>query len=98
MHVAPPEVVNNTEHHQFEIRIGEDIARLSYRVRDRDIELIHTEVPRVLEGQGFANELAQAALEYAAREKLRVIPTCPFVRSYLRRHANYQKLTERTDD
>jgi hypothetical protein len=98
MQVGPPDVVNNTELHQFEIRFGDDVARLRYAIREHDLELIHTEVPRSLEGQGFAGELAKAALEYAARRRLRVIPTCPYVRSYLHKHAEYARLTERRDD
>jgi uncharacterized protein len=98
MRVPPPDVVNNREGHQFEIRIDDDVARLKYAIRDRTIELIHTEVPARLGGQGLADELARTALEFAREQSLRVIPTCPFVRAFLKRHAEYTKLTERTDD
>ena len=98
MQLPPPEVVNNREGRQFEIHVDDDVARLKYEVRGRDIELIHTEVPARLSGQGFANELARAALEYADEHKLRVIPTCPFVRGFLKKHDEYKKLTTRRDD
>jgi len=93
-----PEVVNNQQRRQFEIPNGEHIARLTYRQRDGVLELIHAEVPRVLEGQGFAKRLTVAALEYAATQSLLVKPTCPFVQSFLRRHPEYEKLTGRRDD
>jgi uncharacterized protein len=98
MRVPPPQVVNNVEGHQFEIRVDDQVARLNYKIGDRQIELIHTEVPASLGGQGLANELARAALEFAAHQSLRVIPTCPFVRAFLKRHDEFAKLTERTDD
>jgi uncharacterized protein len=98
MRVPPPEVVNNREGHQFEIHVDDDVARLKYEIRDREIELIHTEVPARLGGLGLANELARSALDFAAQHSLRVIPTCPFVRAFLKRHDKYTKLTERTDD
>jgi hypothetical protein len=98
MRVPPPQAVNNVEGHQFEIRVDDQIARLKYEIRGGEIELIHTEVPAALGGQGVANELARGALEFAAQHSLRVIPTCPFVRAFLKRHDEYAKLTERTDD
>ena len=98
MRGGSPEVVNNHELRRFEIRIGDEVAQLTYKVRGSAIELIHTEVPLDLEGQGFGNELARAALEYAAAQKLEVIPSCSFLRSYMRRHSGQEKLTERTDD
>lgn len=98
MRAPPPDVVNNREGHQFEIRIDDDVARLRYAIRDGAIELIHTEVPARLGGQGLGNELARASLEFAREQKLHVIPTCPFVRSFLKRHDEFSKLTERADD
>jgi len=93
------EVSNNAALRQFEIRDGDQVARLTYRMRDSGVvELIHTEVPKALEGRGFANRLAAAALEYAERQSLRVIPTCPFVAAYIQRHPEQAKLTYRTDD
>jgi uncharacterized protein len=98
MHIPPPDVVDNKESHQYEIRVGDDLARLRYRLHDGEIELIHTEVPKALEGQGLASALAKTALEHAAAQRLRVIPTCPFVRSYIARNAAYARLTQRSDN
>ena len=98
MQLPPPEVIDNREGHQFEIHVDDDVARLRYALRDGEIELIHTEVPKRLGGQGLGNELARYALEYADEHNLRVIPTCPFVRSFLKKHDEYKKLTTRRDD
>jgi predicted GNAT family acetyltransferase len=98
MRVPPPEAVNNVEGRQFEIRVDDQVARLNYKITDGKIELIHTEVPAALGGQGLANQLARTALDFAAQHSLRVIPTCPFVRAFLKRHDEYAKLTERTDN
>ncbi len=95
MQPAESEVVNNHERHQFEIRSGEHLARLTYEQRDGVLELIHTEVPRELGGQGFANRLAVAALDHAASQSLLVKPTCPFVQTFLKRHPEYASLVVR---
>lgn len=88
------QVIHNVEAHQFEARVDGQLALLAYSERDGVIDMRHTEVPAALEGHGVANELAQTALEYAREKKLRVIPTCPFVRSYIRRHPQYADLTK----
>ena len=87
------QVIHNVEEHQFEARVDGQLALLAYSERDGVIDMRHTEVPAALEGHGVANELAKTALEYAREKKLRVIPTCPFVRSYIRRHPQYANLT-----
>ena len=88
------QVLNNVEAHQFETRVDGQLALLAYSERAGVIEMLHTEVPPAFEGHGVGNELARAALEYARAKKLRVIPTCPFVRSYIRRHPQYAELTK----
>jgi predicted GNAT family acetyltransferase len=47
---------------------------------------VHTEVPSTLQGRGLAGRLAKAAFEAAQAEGLRVVPLCPFVKSYLAKH------------
>jgi len=85
-------VVHNPAELRFEIQVGEDLAELLYQ-RDGDaIVFHHTFVPPALEGQGIGSQLAQAGLEYAKTNSLRVIPLCSFVESYIRRHPEYQSL------
>jgi uncharacterized protein len=90
--VAQPVVVHNATANQFEVAIDGDTATLVYQLTPGVIDLQHTSVPDTLRGKGLANALAHAALEYARGAKLKVIPTCPFVRTYLRRHPEYADL------
>ncbi len=87
-------VTNNVADSQFEIRADAGTARLAYSERDGKLYIIHTEVPKALEGQGYAGALAKAALEHAKANNLRVIPWCPFVQSWLRRHPEYESLVD----
>ena len=79
-------VVNNPEKHQFEIKLGQELGLLTYREHGAQIVLLHTEVPESHRGKGFADKLAKAALEYAKQNNLAVVPSCRFVRAYLKRH------------
>ena len=85
-------VTNNEVAQQFEVDVGGLLARLVYERTGGRIILIHTEVPAALEGRGIGSLLARTALDDAGARQLRVVPRCPFVRSYIERHPEYRGL------
>jgi uncharacterized protein len=88
------QVKDDVEAHRYEIDVDGQIATLAYQRRDSAIALIHTEVPVALRGRGLADGLAGFALDRARAAGLRVIPVCPFVKAYLKRHPDYQSLAQ----
>jgi predicted GNAT family acetyltransferase len=87
---AEADVVHDAAEHRFQIEAPEGTGLLEYRMKDpRTIVLVHTEVAPALSGKGIASRLAHHALEYARAHQLQVIPVCPFVRAYLKRHPEY---------
>ena len=92
--MTPEDVTRNEAANRFEAEINGELAQTQYVRRGKKILFTHTEVPRALEGQGVGNALARAALEYAKREGLRVVPLCPFIAAYIKRHKEYQPLVE----
>jgi predicted GNAT family acetyltransferase len=91
---SPVQVTNNAADGQFEIHAEDKVATLAYTEREGKIYLIHTEVPKPLEGRGYASALAKTALDYAREHQLTVVPFCPFVRAYLQRHPEYSSLVK----
>ncbi|MEO5923183.1 MAG: GNAT family N-acetyltransferase [Bryobacteraceae bacterium] len=87
-------VVHNPEHSRFEIVEEGKTAELVYRLQPGRIVFIHTGVPAELEGRGFAKDLAVTGLQYARDQGLKVIPLCPFVASYIKRHPEYLDLVD----
>ena len=86
-------VIHNESDHRFEVNLRDGgLAQLASTRRDSSLDLAHTEVPRQWEGRGIAAELTCIALEYALQHRLSVIPSCPYVQVYLRRHPEYQTL------
>jgi uncharacterized protein len=85
-------VSHNPAAGQFEIRTESGTALLRYAHRGPDLDLLHTEVPAPLEGEGYGGALAKAALDFAQAERMKVIPSCPFVTSYIERHPEYAGL------
>ena len=56
---------------------------------------MHTGVRDEYEGQGLAGKLAAHVLDEARAEGIEIGATCPYVRSYLERHPEYQDLLAR---
>jgi predicted GNAT family acetyltransferase len=65
---------------------GELAGVLEYVVKRGRIALVHTEVAPAFEGRGVGAALARFALDDARARGLRVIASCPYVRSYLAKH------------
>lgn len=77
---------------RYVIRVDGHEAELIYRREPGAIRLVHTGVPRELEGHGIAARLAQHALDAARADGLAVIPSCPYVRAYIEQHPAYADL------
>jgi uncharacterized protein len=79
-------VTHNEAKGQFEITLGNEKALLQYHRTDHSITLVHTEVPQASRGRGLGNQLIRAALDFAQFNRLKVVPVCPFVKAYLKKH------------
>ena len=80
-------VRDNPEELRYEIlRDGELLGEILYRTRPGAVVLVHTEVEPSAEGQGVGGRLVAGALEDIRSRGLRVVPVCPFVAAYIRRH------------
>lgn len=92
-------VINNEEAHRFEANVNGLRALLTYRRFPDKIIIIfdHTEVPPPLEGKGLAAKLTRTALDFARANHLRVVPLCPYVATYIRRHSEVQDLVSAGD-
>ena len=89
---SPIVVTRNDNEHRYEVKVDRQLAILTYRLHGDQIVFLHTGVPAVLEEHGIASKVALFALEEARSQHLTVIPRCPFVASYIRRHQEYLSL------
>ena len=89
---SAPIVIHKRDEQRYEVKIDEQLAVLTYKQQAGRVIFVHTGVPLALEGRGIANQLALFALEEARSQHLTVVPLCPFVASYIRRHQEYLPL------
>lgn len=92
--ISKIDVVHNVEKKRFEMQLGEQLAKVQYILGSSEIIFTHTEVPEAFEGQGIAGKIAKVALDYAKNSGMRVRPMCPYIAAYIKRHPEYQSITE----
>jgi len=85
-------LVNNETNHQYEFHVGELVPKIEYIKSGNKIYLTHTEVPAELEGQGIASDLVKKVLADIQQNDLKVVPLCPFVDKYIKRHPEWEIL------
>lgn len=90
---GPVTVRDNPAKDQFEIWVGDALAGVTtYRLTGSDLSLLHTEIDPAFEGRGLGSVLVRGALNGAAGRGLGVLPYCPFVLRYVRRHPDHLHL------
>ena len=87
-------VTNNETEQRYEVEVDGSLAVVQYEQRGNEIIIRHTVVPEALEGRGVGSALARSALEDARARDLTVVPICPFVSAYIRKHPEYLALVE----
>ncbi|GAA0949338.1 GNAT family N-acetyltransferase [Nonomuraea longicatena] len=90
------EVVDDPDQSRYEIRVDGTLAGFAeYRLSRTKIAFTHTEVYPAYEGRGVAAALVRHTLDAARAAGLRVVPVCPYVKSYIDRHPEYADLVLR---
>ena len=70
-------------------REGRRVAELTYRMMGADAMVDHTWVDPKLRGGGEAKSLVLAAVEWARKEHMKLVPVCSYVRTVFDRTPAY---------
>ena len=90
--VSNLEITNNQTANRYEARVQDELVVLEYHSSSNVLILNHTEVPQHLEGRGVGSFLIKFVLDDARANQFSVVPMCPFVAAYIRRHQEYRDL------
>lgn len=74
---------------------GERAGKAEYVTRGGRRVFTHTEVDDAHAGAGVAASLVRHALDDMRARGMRVVPLCPFFRSYIARHPEYEDLVDK---
>ena len=90
---AAPVVTDNPAESRYELHLGGELAGfVMYHLHGHQITLIHTEVDPRFQGAGLATHLARFSLDDARKRNLAVVPSCPYIRSWILKHPDYADL------
>ena len=90
-----PVVTDNPAASRYELHVGAELAGfVAYQLRKHDtvISLLHTEIEPAFQGAGLATHLARYSLDDARKRGLAVLPFCPYINSWIKKHPEYTDL------
>ena len=92
---AEPTVELDETGHRYTITVEEKVAGFA-KFFDHDGQRVffHTEIGKEYGGQGLGSLLITGALDHVRANGLRIVPICPFVKSYLGRHHQFDDLVD----
>ncbi len=89
------EIRHDMNQKKFYALVGGQEAHVLYQEQGKDVlNYLSTFVPEELRGEGIAAQLAEFALNYARKHHYKIIPTCPYISHYIKRHKEYQNLVK----
>lgn len=80
------EITDNEFLRQFELEIGDNMARIEYALQERKIFLTKYEMPEDLEQQGFRDIFIKAVFDEIRDRGISVMPTSPEIVGFLRKN------------
>lgn len=88
-----PVFTRNEAKHRFEAQVEGQVAGfVTYVHTDGVFDLQHTIVEKAFEGRGIAGGLVRHVLDGIRQSGEKVIPTCPYVKSWIEKHPDYADL------
>jgi predicted GNAT family acetyltransferase len=80
-------VRDNPAELRYELLDGGDVVgEIRYRREPGAVALVHTEVDPSYQGKGLASMLVEEAVHDLRERSIGLVPVCPYVRAWLRRH------------
>lgn len=81
------EIIHDRQNSRFYAEVQGYTAYVGYQIWGDTLNIVTTQVPKPLEGQGIAAALVGATYDYAAAEGLKPAATCSYAVAWLARHA-----------
>jgi uncharacterized protein len=86
-------IKHDQEDYRFFAEVDGEEAEMTYSfTEDEEMDLDYTYVPEGARGQGIADQLVKAGLEFARKNEYKVIASCPVVEAYVDRHPTYKHM------
>jgi uncharacterized protein len=92
---AAPTVERNDARNRYDILVdGKRAGLTAYLDRGEQRVFYHTEIDDAFAGQGLASRLVQEALTDVRASGKRIVPVCPYVAKFLKKHEEFADVTD----
>jgi uncharacterized protein len=89
------EVHDNRDRARYELLVDGELAGfIQYNMRGGRMILVHTEIDEARAGHGLAGILVTGALDDIRTRGLSLVPVCPYVEAFIKRHPEYDDLVD----
>lgn len=86
-------VTHNVQEQEYLVFLKQDLtARVSYERNDQILSITSTNVPKVLQGQGYGKVMMEAVLPVIESEGFKIIPICSYVIHYINKNPQWAHL------
>ena len=85
---------DNPDKSRFEFDLEGQLGIVEYILAKVRIYLTHSEVPESLGGKGYGSLITKLTLEHVKASGLKLVSKCPFITSYIKKHAQWQEIVD----
>ncbi|GBR05569.1 GNAT family N-acetyltransferase [Acetobacter oeni] len=86
MQIKDKPIIDNRAARRFELHTERHVAWLDYERGKGTLDILHTDVPSVLSGQGIGTALVRHAIKVAREEHRTLLSHCSFSTVYMQKH------------
>ena len=83
---------DNTFLRQYEVKIGEDLAKIEYALQDRKIFLTKLVIPSSNKDEDFEENFIKEVFEIIKEKNIKIMPTSPQIRKFIKKHKEFKEL------
>lgn len=89
-------VTRNDDQGRYDVTVDGDLAGFTEFFDDGDQRVFfHTEIDDAFGGRGLAGTLVQQALDATREDGQRIVPVCPYVAKYVKKHDTWADIVDR---
>ena len=90
------DVRDEVDHRRYALDVEGATAVVTYNLVQGGLMVTETLVPIALEGRGIASRLARHVLADVKARGLVILPVCPFIAGYLKKHPEWAEVVHPT--
>ena len=83
---------DNTFLRQYELEVGEDLAKIDYALQDRKIFLTKLIIPSSNNDSSLEETFIREVFEIIKEKNIRIMPTSPEIRKFIKKNKEFKDL------